>query len=61
MTNTITTNSDELAYAPAHELAARIRRRINPRQNFRDAYGWLNRPSTEARTRGHAHMATPPL
>jgi hypothetical protein len=27
MTNTITTNSDELAYAPAHELAARIRRR----------------------------------
>jgi Protein of unknown function (DUF1003) len=27
MTKTITTNSDELAYAPAHELAARIRRR----------------------------------
>ena len=27
MTNTITTNADELAYAPAHELAARIRRR----------------------------------
>jgi amidase len=27
MTKTITTNADELAYAPAHELAARIRRR----------------------------------
>jgi hypothetical protein len=31
MTNTITTNSDELAYAPAHELAARIRRRMHGR------------------------------
>ncbi|HZC14984.1 MAG TPA: amidase [Thermoleophilaceae bacterium] len=27
MTHTLTTNADELAYAPAHELAARIRRR----------------------------------
>jgi uncharacterized protein YndB with AHSA1/START domain len=31
------------------------------RQNLRYAYGWLSRPSTEARTRCHANMATPTI